>query len=57
MWRVRDGGVVPRARLAPGRRDPVRRRHLHQPDTRPPRLPYGHGGLLRGEAPAIRDVA
>ena len=30
---------------------------LHQPDARPPRLPRGHGDLLRGEAPAVRDAA
>ena len=39
------------------RRHPVRRRRLHQPDARPPRLPRGHGGLLRRQAPAVRDAA
>ena len=30
---------------------------LHQPDPRPPRLPRRHGGLLRGQAAAVRHAA
>ncbi len=58
--RVRDGGLLPRARAAPRRRDPLRRRGLHQPDPGPPRLPPHDGGLLPGQAPAVlsdRDAA
>ncbi len=36
---VRDGGVLARDGPAPRRRDPLRRRGLHQPDPGPPRLP------------------
>ncbi len=39
---------------APRRRDPLRRRGLHQPHPGPPRLPRRHGGLLRGQAAAVR---
>ena len=55
--RLRDGGVVARAR-APARRLPaLQRRHLHQPDARPPRLPPRHGGVLPRQAAAVRAVA
>ncbi len=37
--RGRDGGVLARARPAPRRRHPVRRRAVHQPLAGPPRLP------------------
>ena len=36
---VRDGDLLARARAAPRRRDPRRRRGLHQPHAGPPRLP------------------
>ena len=36
---VRDGGLLARARPAPRRRRPVRRRGVHQPLAGPPRLP------------------
>ena len=51
---VRDGGLLARARAASRRRDPLRRRDLHQPDPGPPRLPRDDGGLLRGQAAAVR---
>ena len=35
----------------------LRRRRLHQPDARPPRLPRRHGDVLRRQAPAVRDAA
>ena len=38
-----------------GRHD-VRRRRLHQPDARPPRFPRRHGGVLSGQAAAVRDA-
>ena len=44
---LRDGGLLARDGPAPRRRDPLRRRALHQPDPGPPRLPRRHGGLLR----------
>ena len=36
------------------RRDPLGRRDLHEPHAGPPRLPPDDGGLLRGQAPALR---
>ena len=57
LRRLRDGGLVARARAAPRRRPALRGGHLHQPDARPPRLPRRHGGLLRREAPAVRAAA
>ena len=53
--RLRDGGLLARAGAAPRRRDPLRRRRLHEPDPGPPRLPRRHGGLLRRQAPAVRS--
>ena len=44
--RLRDGGVQPRAGDGPGRRRGLRRRRLHQPRPRPPRLPRRRRGLL-----------
>ena len=41
---VRDGSVVARAGAAARRRHALRRRRLHQPDARSPRLPRRHGG-------------
>src|SRR4051794_32162936 len=52
--RLRDGGLQPRAAAAPGRRDPLGSSGLHQSQQGPPRLPPGHGGLLPGQAPALR---
>ena len=43
--------------LRPRRRHAVRRRRLHEPDARSSRLPRRHGGLLRRQAPAVRDAA
>ena len=54
---VRDGDLLARARAAARRRDPRRRRGLHQPHAGPPRLPPGHGGLLPGQAAAVRVAA
>ena len=51
---LRDGGLLPRARAAPRRRDPLGRRGLHEPHAGPPRLPPDDGGLLRGQAAAVR---
>ena len=51
---VRDGGLLARARAAPRRRDPLGGRGLHEPHPGPPRLPSGHGGLLPGQAAAVR---
>ena len=50
----RDGGVVARARPAPGRRHAVRRRVLHQPEPRAPRRPRHARGVLRGEGAPVR---
>ena len=51
---VRDGGLLARARAPPGRRDPLRGGDLHQPDPGPSRLPRHDGGVLRGQAAAVR---
>ena len=51
-WRCRRT----RWRFARGRHD-VRGRRLHEPDARSPRFPRRHGGLLPGQAPAVRDAA
>ena len=45
---------VARARAGAGGRHALRRRGLHQPHPGPPRLPPRHGGVLRGQAPAVR---
>ena len=55
--RVRDGGLLARPGARP--RDAI---HwdvagVHQPDPGPPRLPPDDGGLLRGQAPAVRGRA
>ncbi len=47
------GGVQPRPRPITGGGHPLRRRRLHQPQPRPPRLPRDHGGVLRGESHAV----
>ena len=54
---LRDGGLLARARAAPRRRDPLGGRRVHQPHAGPPRLPRRHGGLLPGQAPALRGRA
>ena len=51
---ARDGGVVDRARPGPGHRHEVRRRAVHEPDARSPRLPRDHGALRSGQGPAVR---
>ena len=48
--RVRDGGLLARARAAPRRRHPLRGARLHEPDAGPPRLPSDDGRLLRRQA-------
>ncbi len=52
--RVRDGGLLARARARARRGDPVRGRGVHEPDPGPPRLPSHDGGLLPGQAQAVR---
>ena len=52
--RGRHGGLQPRPRARPGRRRPLRRRRLHQPRPRPPRLPRRPRGLLPGQGAALR---
>ena len=54
---VRDGGLQPRAGDGPGRRRGLRRRRLHQPRPRPPRLPRRRRGLLRGQGDAVHPRA
>ena len=51
---LRDGGLLARSRAPPGRRDPLRGGDLHEPDPGPSRLPRHDGGVLPGEAPAVR---
>ena len=55
--RLRDGGVEPRAGAGPGRRGGVRRRRLHQPRARPPRLPRRRRGVLPGQGLAVHPRA
>ena len=52
---LRDGGLLARARrcTAPTRSD-FEVAAVHQPDPGPPRLPRRHGGLLPGQAQAVR---
>ena len=52
--RMRDGDLLARPGARPRTGDPLRRRGLHQPDPGPPRLPSDDGGLLRGQAAAVR---
>ncbi|TQF07239.1 hypothetical protein E6W39_09660 [Kitasatospora acidiphila] len=49
----RDGGLLARAGPAPGRRNRLRRRHLHQPDARTPRLPRHHRAVLLRQVAAL----
>ena len=55
--RLRDGGLEPRAGHGPGRRRRLRRRRLHQPRTRPPRLPRRRGGVLRRQGVPVHPRA
>ncbi len=48
-----DGGVVPRARAAPGRCDALHRDVLHEPHARSPRLPRNDRGVLREQGAAV----
>ena len=50
------GGEFARLRAAPHRRSAIRRRHLHQPHPRPPRLPQDSGGLHQGEENVFRRL-
>ena len=52
--RLRDGGDLDRAGAGAARRDAVRGARVHEPDAGPPRLPRLDGGVLRGEARAVR---
>ena len=52
--RLRDGGLLARARAGARERDPVRLPGVHQPDPGPPRLPRDDGGLLPRQAAAVR---
>ena len=54
---LRDGGLQPRPGDGAGRRRGLRRGRLHQPRPRPPRLPRGRRGLLRGEGLALHAGA
>ena len=54
---LRDGGLQPRARARPRRRDPLGGGDLHEPHPGPPRLPPDDGGLLRRQAQAVRGRA
>ena len=51
------GGVVARPGPGAGRRDPLRRRGLHQPVPRPSRLPRDHRRLLRRQGVAVHSGA
>ena len=51
---LRDGGDVDRRRPGTPRRHALRGAPVHEPDPGPPRLPRDDGGLLRGEARALR---
>jgi hypothetical protein len=52
-----DGGVVARARAAPGRRHALRRRGVHEPRSRPPRPARTDGGVLPGQGVAVHARA
>ena len=47
-------GVQPRARPGSRRRHPLRRRRVHEPEPRAPRLPRHDGALLRREGRPLR---
>ena len=51
---LRDGGDLDRAGAGPARGDALRGARLHEPDAGSPRLPRLDGGVLRGEARAVR---
>ena len=48
--------LVAFARARPRVRLRVPRRGVHEPDPRPPRLPWRHGPVLRSQASAVRHV-
>ena len=50
----RARGVLARVGAAPARPRPFRRARLHEPEPGSPRLPRVDGGLLRGQAEALR---
>ena len=50
---LRDGGLQPRAGDGPRRRRRLRRRGVHQPRSRPPRLPRRRRGLLPRQGAAV----
>ena len=54
---VRDGDLLARAGAQARGRDPRRRGGVHQPHAGPPRLPSDDGGLLPGQAAAVRVAA
>ena len=47
------GGVEPRAGAVAGGGHPLRRGRLHQSESRPPRLPPHHGGVLRSQGESL----
>ena len=49
-----DGGLEPRPRPGARGRHQVRRRGVHEPHARPPRLPRHDGGLRRGQVPVVQ---
>ena len=51
-----DRGFLARPVAGPGRGRRLRRRGVHQPDPRPPRLPPRPRRLLRRQATAVRDA-
>ena len=55
--RLRDGGVLARARAGARDRDPVRLQGVHEPHPGPSRFPRDDGRLLRGQAAAVRRAA
>ena len=52
--RLRDGGLLARARARAGVRHPLRLPGVHEPDPGPPRLPPLDGGLLPRQAAPVR---
>ena len=51
-----DGGFLARPGAAAGLRNSVRHRHLHQSDSRSPRLSPHHGGVFRIQASLVRGM-
>ena len=54
--RLRDGGLLARARAGPRRRASASPPRVHEPHPGPPRLPPDDGGLLRRQAAAVRGA-